>query len=254
MRLDQIRSQQIPTKALTAKKVLLSGPVGCGKTTLALALAEHHTGVEYSTSSVDIRRINCAEITIDDVRKLIQEQRYAAFDQRAKCKAYILDELHVLPDKCEKALLIPLEEDLRNFWVGCTNHPDQVSEPLQSRFALHLALRAPSVKVISEILVENGEVPEAAVIIAHSSNGDLRRALSGGDSVDYKEELVSCSTASSLLRLARRNPLQVQAVLLNKHFADKEKHTVLCGYLNTANYEVAAHQLVSLARRAGVVK
>ena len=134
MRLNQIRSQQIPAKALITKKALLSGPVGCGKTTIALALAEHHTGIEYNPGVVDIRRINCAEITIDDLRKLILELRYKAFDQRAKCKGYILDELHVLPDKCEKALLIPLEEDTCNFWAGCTNHPDQVSEPLQSRF------------------------------------------------------------------------------------------------------------------------
>lgn len=254
MKLSEIRSQPIPARALIIKKVLLSGPVGCGKTSVALALAEHHAGIEYNLSSVDIRRINCAEITIDDVRRLILELRYKPFDQRARCKGYILDELHVLPDKCEKALLIPLEEDNYNFWAGCTNHPDRVSEPLQSRFSLHMALQAPSEETITAILIENGEAPATAAAIARNSNGDLRRALFGGDAFNYADELIKTSTAQALLHLARRNPLQVQAELLNKYLTNPEKHAILCGYLNTANFEVAAHQLVSLARRAGVVK
>lgn len=254
LRLDQIRSQKIPQKAREIRKVLLSGPVGCAKTTIALALAEHHTGVEYGAGCFDIRRINCAEVGIDDIRKLITELRYAPFQAGAKCRGYVLDELHVLPDKCEKALLIPLEEDGVNFWAGCTNHPDQVSEPLRSRFSLHLSLRAPSEETIAAILVENGETPERAAIIARNSNGDLRRALQGGDDFDYARELLDCRDAKQLLRLARQNPLQTQATLLNQYLAQTDKHTTLCGYLNTANHEVAAHQLVSLARRAGIVK
>jgi len=256
MHINQIHAQTVPAKALEARKVFLSGPIGCGKTTIAIALAEHHTGVEYSSSSVDIQRINCAEITIDDVRRLIQELRYCAFDQRAKCKAYILDELHVLPDKCEKALLIPIEEDTHNLWVGCTNLPHKVSPALLSRFSLHLSFAAPTVEAITKILVEDqGMNPADATKVAKNCNGDLRRALSGStDATDYDTETLNIRDAGHLMQLAMRDPYQIQASLLNMYFKTPEKHTILCGNLSTANNVVAAHQLVSLARRAGVVK
>lgn len=255
VKLSQIKSQKIPSEALTKRKLFFSGPVGCAKTTLAIALAEHHTGIEYGPGCIDIRRINCAEITIEDIRKLILELRYAPFQTGAKCKGYVLDELHVLPDKSEKALLVPIEEDKHNFWAGCTNFPDQVSPAMLSRLSLHIPLRAPSPETITEILIDEGMEPIRAAVIAKNCNGDLRRALSGSsDDFDYETELLGVRDAGQLLRLARRNPLQVQATLLNQYLKSADKHSALAGYLNTASYEVAAHQLVSLARRAGIIK
>ena len=51
--LDDIKSQTLPPRALTARKLLLTGPVGTGKTTAAKALAARAMGVEEEVTAAN---------------------------------------------------------------------------------------------------------------------------------------------------------------------------------------------------------
>lgn len=104
---------------------LLTGPFGCGKTTLAYIIAKHIQGWDF-TGPAQVQEINAADVTgIDAMRKLVDES--GTYPMVGKYGVIILDEAHKLSKPAQECLLKVFEDpNSPTVWVICTTDPDKL--------------------------------------------------------------------------------------------------------------------------------
>lgn len=158
---------------------ILWGPPGCGKTTLALVVADH----------VKEHFVRFSAVTggVKDVRRIVAE----AADRRAAGAGTILfvDEIHRFSRSQQDAFLPHVENGTIRLIGATTENPSfTVNAPLLSRCSVHV-LKALSRDEINGMLqsVASRESfrerfrvkldPEAAALMAAAADGDARRAL-----------------------------------------------------------------------------
>lgn len=100
--------------------LLITGPVGCGKTTLANII----TPLLGVTDPINIITINAANQNgVDDVREIVSLLQYHSSSPRV----FIIDEVHQYTIQAWKALLTPIEAPLSNTTiVFCTSNPERI--------------------------------------------------------------------------------------------------------------------------------
>ncbi|WP_025688722.1 replication-associated recombination protein A, partial [Paenibacillus zanthoxyli] len=161
--------------------ILLYGPPGCGKTTLAHIIS-HQTKGEFV-------RLNAVEATVKDVREVIERAQNAKALYGTKTILF-LDEVHRFNSSRQDALLPAVEKGTIIFIGATTENPfHYVNGALMSRstlFQLEPLNKAHSLTAMRRALAdrEKGlgfmdlQVDEAALDhIAAMANGDIRRAL-----------------------------------------------------------------------------
>ena len=160
--------------------MVLWGPPGCGKTTLALLLAKY--------ANAEFRAISAVLSGIADVREALAEAQ-VRFNQGVRSVLFV-DEVHRFNKSQQDAFLPHIEKGVIVFVGATTENPSfELNSALLSRCRVHV-MDAVSVDAIVDALhralsdAERGlgahgvtVSDEALRLIAQAADGDVRRAL-----------------------------------------------------------------------------
>jgi len=154
--------------------VLLWGPPGTGKTTLALAVA--------GSASKAFEQLSAVTAGVKDVREVIERARQR-LGERGQGTILFLDEIHRF-NKAQQDALLPAVEDGTLTLIGATTENPffEVNPPLRSRSTL-FRLEPLSAAALATLLQRGVEAlataadREAVDLIVERSGGDGRQAL-----------------------------------------------------------------------------
>lgn len=169
-------------KADRLSSIILWGPPGCGKTSLAKVISE--------TTKYKFTKISAVTAGIADIKRAVEEAKNLFLNPTGKCILFI-DEIHRF-NKLQQDTLLPYVEDGTVILIGATteNPYFEVNKALISRsmiFKLEPLTSEDIYKVLKmsltrvdglgnfNIKVENNTLEK----IAQVSNGDVRTALNG---------------------------------------------------------------------------
>lgn len=206
--------------------LLLCGPAGSGKTTLARLFSKAlnciHPGADQEPCnacascheiaggvSIDVIEIDGASNRgIDDMRKINETAGYAP---TYRYKIYIIDEVHMLTKEAFNALLKTLEEPPPNvLFIFATTEPQKIPSTIISRCQRYSLNRISSpliVQKLSQITKEQGYFaqPEALLLLARLAEGGLRDAESLLDQImAFQSETITVDVVTSILGIVSK--------------------------------------------------
>lgn len=169
-------------KADRLSSIILFGPPGCGKTSLAKVISE--------TTKYKFEKINAVTSGISDIKKVIEDSKNLFLNPTGKCILFI-DEIHRF-NKLQQDTLLPAVENGTIILIGATteNPYFEVNKALISRsmvFKLEPLNEEDIYKVLKMALIRKDGLGEYNIKIeeetlrniANISGGDVRTALNG---------------------------------------------------------------------------
>lgn len=169
-------------KADRLSSIILFGPPGCGKTSLAKVISE--------TTKYKFEKINAVTSGVSDIKKVIEDSKNLFLNPSGKCILFI-DEIHRF-NKLQQDALLPAVEDGTIILIGATteNPYFSVNKALISRsmvFKLEPLTQGDVFKVLKMALERKDGLGEYNINITDDtlkkisqiSGGDVRTALNG---------------------------------------------------------------------------
>ena len=169
-------------KADRLSSIILWGPPGCGKTSLAKVISE--------TTQYKFTRLNAVTSGVSDIKNAVEEASNPLLNPSGKCILFI-DEIHRF-NKLQQDALLPFVEDGTVILIGATteNPYFEVNKALISRsmvIKLEPLEKKDIVKIIKNAITNkdglgnyNIKISDDTIeVIADIANGDVRTALNG---------------------------------------------------------------------------
>ena len=167
-------------KADRLSSIILWGPPGCGKTSLAKVIS--------NTTKYKFVKLNAVTAGVSDIKNAIEDSNVSMFNMSGKVVLFI-DEIHRF-NKLQQDALLPYVENGKVILIGATteNPYFEVNKALISRsmvFQLHQLSNDNVFNVLKRALISekglssfNVEISDETLKkMAISSNGDVRTAL-----------------------------------------------------------------------------
>lgn len=167
-------------KADRLSSIILWGPPGCGKTSLAKVIS--------NTTKYKFVKLNAVTAGVSDIKHAIEDSNVSMFNMSGKVVLFI-DEIHRF-NKLQQDALLPYVENGKVILIGATteNPYFEVNKALISRsmvFQLHQLSNENVFTVLKRVIISekglasfNIEISDGTLKkIAVSSNGDVRTAL-----------------------------------------------------------------------------
>lgn len=171
----------------TFPHLLLSGPPGCGKTTVVHCLARAHLGDHYEAGCIELNASD--DRGIDVVREKIKgfAQQKVTLPE-GKLKVIILDEADSMTSAAQQAMRRTMElfSATTRFALAC-NHSSKIIEPIQSRCAILRFRRIADEDLVKRLkfVLEQESAPyeqSGLEALIFSAEGDMRNVLNGAQS------------------------------------------------------------------------
>ena len=169
-------------KADRLSSLILWGPPGCGKTSLAKVIS--------NTTKYSFTRINAVTAGIADIKRAVEEAKNPILNPSGKCILFI-DEIHRF-NKLQQDALLPYVENGTVILIGATteNPYFEVNKALISRsmvVKLNPLTKGDIFHILKNALVKKEglgdyqiKVDDSTLLkIADTANGDVRTALNG---------------------------------------------------------------------------
>lgn len=227
---------------------LMTGPAGCGKTTLARIMAK-----EVGAGPLSIHEINSAENRgIDTAREVMEQMRYNPSD--GKALVWIFDECHQWLAPVQNAFLKALEDTPEHvYFFLCTTDPQKLIAPLKTRcsiinvkplsddemtYLLKRTARAEKIKISSEVYERICEIAQGgsrkglkllAKVIYLDSDEERLEVLKAGEDNETSEAIELCRALCK-----KTNVKTLFQLLKNVDATDAEKvRQAVMGYMNS---------------------
>lgn len=198
----------LSTKDKCPHAFLLSGPTGCGKTTIGRIIAK-----ELGCCGSDLKEIDTGDFRgIDTIRDIRQNALYAPIE--SSCRVWIIDECHQLTKDAQNALLKILEDTPQHvYFILCTTDPENLLPTIKGRcqsYQVELLNDRQMIMLLKKILREEDDTVDKEVLeqIVKSGGGHPR------DTINILEQVLSVNPEERMEFAKISQEQQVQAVEL----------------------------------------